>query len=75
MKPPHIVVEIAVSLLWLAVLNGCTSNPFRDDDSSSGATTIQGTVQLNDGSSPEGAYVWLEGFKLGRAQTVAANSS
>jgi len=45
---------------------GCTSNPFGgDDDIDAGKQTIRGAVNLSDGSSPQGVYVWLDGFKVG----------
>jgi len=44
---------------------GCTSNPFGDDDIGGGTRAMSGKVQLNDGSNPEGIYVWLETFNIG----------
>jgi len=47
------------------IFSGCTSNPFGDDDIGAGARGMSGKVQLNDGSNPEGIYVWLETFNIG----------
>ena len=51
--------------VFLARFSGCTWNPFGEDEISSGHRQIRGTVQLHDGSSPEGVYVWLDGFNIG----------
>lgn len=65
MKSGLVAFKLSAVAIGVALLNGCTSNPFGGDDISPGTARIQGTVLLNDASSPEGAYVWLEGFKLG----------
>ncbi|MCU0644332.1 MAG: carboxypeptidase-like regulatory domain-containing protein [bacterium] len=49
----------------ILLLNQCTDNPFSDTTISLPGTTIRGTVELSDGSSPDGVYVWLEGFDFG----------
>ena len=49
----------------LLTLSGCTWNPFGEEEISSGYREISGNVQLNDGSNPDGIYVWLEGFNAG----------
>jgi hypothetical protein len=54
-----------LALGLFAALPGCTRNPFGGDDVSSGHREISGVVQLHDGSSPEGVYVWLEGLDVG----------
>lgn len=49
----------------LLALSGCTWNPFGEEEISSGYRKVSGNVQLNDGSNPDGIYVWLEGFNVG----------
>jgi hypothetical protein len=49
----------------LALLSQCTDNPFSDTQISLPGSTIRGTLDLSDGSSPDGVYVWLEGFDFG----------
>jgi hypothetical protein len=44
---------------------GCTSNPFGEDDIGSGKRAVSGKVLLNDGSTAEGIYIWLETFNIG----------
>lgn len=43
---------------------GCTSNPIGSGDVSSGRSQMRGKVQLENGHSPEGVYVWMEGADL-----------
>jgi len=54
-----------VAGVYLASLSGCVENPFGEDKISPGSRQISGSVQLHDGSSPEGVYVWLESFNIG----------
>jgi hypothetical protein len=49
----------------LLPLLGCLENPFGDDEISGGTRSVRGVVRLNNNASPQGAYVWLEGFNLG----------
>ncbi|MFZ5518978.1 MAG: hypothetical protein ACOY90_20265 [Candidatus Zhuqueibacterota bacterium] len=59
--------RLHLSMLFFAgilIALACTKNPFGDDDISSEAQTIHGTVSLQR-DTPEGVYVWLEGFNLG----------
>lgn len=58
-------ILIAVSALSTLMLVGCTSSPVGDDEISLGARQLRGSIVLDDGKSPEGGYVWLEGFNLG----------
>lgn len=55
----------ALLMAGLALFNQCTDNPFSDTEISLPGTTIRGTVELSDGSSPDGVYIWLEGFDFG----------
>ncbi|MCI0693670.1 hypothetical protein L0337_16880 [candidate division KSB1 bacterium] len=48
--------------LCAALLSGCTDNPFFKDKVSGGTTAVRGSVQLADGQTPEGVFVWLDGF-------------
>ncbi|MGH7453117.1 MAG: hypothetical protein ACRENG_17340 [bacterium] len=48
--------------LCTALLSGCTDNPFFKDKVSGGTTAVRGSVQLADGQTPEGVFVWLDGF-------------
>ncbi len=55
-----------ILLFALLPFTGCTENPFGgNNDISSGARQVRGTLQLSDRASPEGAWVWLENFNLG----------
>ena len=43
----------------------CTSNPvFKDDEMGAEKSSITGKIQLSDGASPEGIYVWFEGLDV-----------
>ncbi len=55
-----ILIVFTLSLLYL----GCTGNPIGSDEISSGKRQMKGIVQLENGHSPEGVYVWMEGFDL-----------
>ena len=53
-------------LLSIFVFSACTGNPFSDNEISQGMRRITGKVEVSDNShSPEGVYVWLEGFDIG----------
>lgn len=65
MKTVQCILRIVAVGMFFASLCGCTANPFGEDKISSGSRQIRGNVQLHDGSSPEGVYVWLEGFNIG----------
>ncbi len=43
---------------------GCTGNPINGGDISSGRNKMIGKVQLENAHSPEGVFVWMEGFDL-----------
>lgn len=58
-------IMLTMCVVSLSRFSGCTWNPFGKDDISEGHRQISGSVQLYDGSSPEGTYVWLEGFNVG----------
>ncbi len=60
----HVLRMVIVGVLVIT-LPSCTWNPFGDEDITSGYRTISGNVELNDGSDPDGVYVWLEGFNVG----------
>lgn len=51
--------------IFAATHFGCTENPFSNDKVSGGSRQVSGAVQLGDGQSAEGVYVWLDGFNLG----------
>ena len=51
-------------LLIAAVFCGCTSNPFGGDEISPVHRQVQGTAHLNQASSHQGIYVWLEGLNV-----------
>lgn len=58
------------SLVFIAAFGAlffsCIENPFGGDDNISGGTrSLHGQINLSNGASAEGAYVWLEGFNLG----------
>ncbi|MGH7453286.1 MAG: hypothetical protein ACRENG_18195, partial [bacterium] len=48
----------------LAVLSGCTSNPFGNDKISSEKRKVSGTVGLADQANAKDIYVWLAGFNV-----------
>lgn len=62
MKNKFFFVLLHAALLSLL---GCLENPFGDDEISGGTRSVRGVVRLNNNASPQGAYVWLEGFNLG----------
>lgn len=65
MKISRIITMVLISVMLLLMDFGCTGNPFWSDDVISGSNPICGSVVLSDGSNPEGAYVWFEGFNIG----------
>ncbi|MFH1943719.1 MAG: hypothetical protein ABIL68_16580 [bacterium] len=65
MKTARRLIQILVAGVSLQFFTGCTWNPFGSNDISGGYREVSGTVQLHDGSSPEGVYVWLESFNVG----------
>ncbi|MBL7074421.1 hypothetical protein ISS37_04180 [candidate division KSB1 bacterium] len=66
MKTGRCIEKVLFGGLCLSILWGCTENPFTfsEEDISYGSRQIRGKVILSDGSSPEGVYVWLEGFNI-----------
>lgn len=65
MKAAQPRVKVLVAGVFLVGLSGCVENPFGEDKISPGSGQVSGSVQLHDGSSPEGIYVWLESFDMG----------
>jgi len=57
------VNSLLLSIILLTI--GCTENPFSNDKISVPDRTIRGKVELSDHSSPEGVFVWLDGFDFG----------
>ena len=59
--------EILIIFLLFStfIFAACTNNPFSDDEISSGTRRITGKVEAGNNQSPEGVYVWLEGFDIG----------
>ena len=55
----------SVMIIVLLTAMGCTENPFGGDDISGGHREIRGSVNLQDGGSAQGVYVWLEGVGTG----------
>jgi hypothetical protein len=54
---------IALPLIWVLIF-ACTSNPlFKEDQIKS--EQLSGQILLNDETTPDNIYVWLEGFNLG----------
>lgn len=47
---------------YVLLFSGCTKSPFSEDKTGLGTRQIRGTVTLDDGSSPEGVYVWLQSY-------------
>ncbi len=54
-------IVIVVGFTWFS---GCTSNPFGGDEISPVHRHVQGTAYLNQASSHQGIYVWLEGLNV-----------
>jgi len=65
MRPMKALVRLVAAACCLSIFLSCTANPFGDDDISADRGKIRGTVTLNDTGSPQGVYVWLDGFKVG----------
>jgi len=64
MKTKQILITFL--LLSIFVFFACTGNPFSDDEISQGMRRISGKVEVRDNThSPEGVYVWLQGFDIG----------
>jgi len=57
--------KLAISLFILLLIIECTENPFFDDTIKSQNRTIRGQIELNDRSTPDGVYIWFEGFDMG----------
>ncbi len=58
-------LDCLLLIVFLMIL-ACTENPFDTPDQIQVSdNTITGKIKLNDGSSPQHVYVWLEGFDLG----------
>ncbi len=59
-------------LVVILIINAsCTSNPFDSDEISPSRLTVQGKVDLQGAASPDGAYIWLEGFEIGTRTSSA----
>ncbi len=51
--------------ILILILAGCTENPFfKDKIDPKDQSTIHGRVALSDDSTPEGIFIWLEGFNI-----------
>jgi len=48
----------------LLIFAGCTESPFQEKVDNPQGGQIRGQIALNDLTSPEGAYVWLEGANV-----------
>jgi len=59
--------EILIIFLLFStfIFSACTGNPFSDGEISPGTRRITGNVEVSNNRSPEGVYVWLEGFDIG----------
>lgn len=57
--------RFSIWLLALLLSTACTYNPFDDSRTSLGKRQVFGDVLISDGSSPDGALVWLEGVNIG----------
>jgi len=57
------VVKLIALLLISVIILSCTSNPFFKDDQIK-SEQISGQILLNDETTPDNIYVWLEGFNL-----------
>jgi hypothetical protein len=57
-----VILPLSFSLWFFA---GCTESPISDNKVAGGTRQIRGTLRLDDGKSPEGIYVWLDGYHLG----------
>ena len=58
-------ILIIFLLLSIFIFSACTGNPFSDNEISPGTRRITGKVEAGNNQSPEGVYVWLEGFDIG----------
>ena len=58
-------ILIIFLLLSTFIFSACTGNPFSDDEISPGTRRITGKVEVSNDQSPEGVYVWLQGFDIG----------
>jgi len=53
-------------LISLGIIFSCTTNPFsKDEDNIQNTQMVHGNVILNDNSTPDSIYVWLESFDIG----------
>lgn len=50
--------------IYLLLFSGCTKSPFSEDKTALGTRQIRGAVTLDDGSSPEGVYVWMQRYDV-----------
>ena len=67
---PQFLVFPLIGILFLS--NGCTSNPFMDDEKIE-ARKITGRVLLSDDMIPNNVYVWLENLCVGTFTNVNGN--
>lgn len=57
---------VCIFLIYFGVIFSCTENPLDTPDRIGIPDKIlKGKVKMNDNSSPENVYVWLEGFDIG----------
>lgn len=69
----NLLRHFAISLLSIFIVTvACTNNPFGEDEISSESQTITGTVKLQS-DTPDGVYVWLEGFNVGTYTNSSGN--
>jgi hypothetical protein len=54
-------------------IQGCTENPFKSDNVSSGSSQISGKIRLSGSNSPEDVYIWLEGFNVGTRSNASGD--
>lgn len=61
-------------LISLLFVMACTENPLDgDNEISAGNREVRGSVRLSNDNTPEGVYVWLEGFSIGTKTDANGN--
>lgn len=64
MKPLPCCITVFAASVISVFSSGCTESPFNDAGIVPESMQIRGEVELSDGSSPEGVYLWLEGVNI-----------
>jgi len=65
LKCKFLIRYFGLFLSTILFLSNCTENPFFDDKIEVKENReIKGTALLNDGTAPEGIYIWLESFNV-----------